>query len=87
HATLTATRRTAPADRIGLALGAWGAVQATAAGVGVALAGVVRDGLVALPGTFGSGVAGPYNTVFAIEAVILIVAIAFAVPLVRRGGR
>ncbi|WP_444444952.1 light-harvesting complex assembly protein PucC [Rhodobacter capsulatus] len=87
HATLTATMRTAPADRIGLALGAWGAVQATAAGVGVALAGVVRDGLVALPGTFGSGVAGPYNTVFAIEAVILIVAIAFAVPLVRRGGR
>ncbi|ETD85262.1 PucC family protein, partial [Rhodobacter capsulatus] len=61
HATLTATMRTAPADRIGLALGAWGAVQATAAGVGVALAGVVRDGLVALPGTFGSGVAGAYN--------------------------
>ncbi|TKD25090.1 PucC family protein [Rhodobacter capsulatus] len=87
HATLTATMRTAPADRIGLALGAWGAVQATAAGLGVALAGVVRDGLVALPGTFGSGVAGPYNTVFAIEALILIVAIAFAVPLVRRGGR
>jgi len=87
HATLTATMRTAPADRIGLALGAWGAVQATAAGVGVALAGVVRDGLVALPGTFGAGVAGPYNTVFALEAVLLIVAIAFAVPLARRGKR
>ncbi len=87
HATLTATMRTAPADRIGLALGAWGAVQATAAGLGVALAGVVRDGLVALPGTFGSGVVGPYNTVFAIEALILIVAIAFAVPLLKRGGR
>nr|AAB19834.1 PucC [Rhodobacter capsulatus, Peptide, 457 aa] [Rhodobacter capsulatus] len=86
HATLTATMRTAPADRIGLALGAWGAVQATAAGLGVALAGVVRDGLVALPGTFGSGVVGPYNTVFAIEALILIVAIAFAVPLLKRGG-
>lgn len=87
HATLTATMRTAPADRIGLALGAWGAVQATAAGLGVALAGVVRDGLVALPGTFGSGVVGPYNTVFALEALILIVAIAFAVPLLKRGGR
>ncbi|WP_444464482.1 PucC family protein [Rhodobacter capsulatus] len=87
HATLTATMRAAPADRIGLALGAWGAVQATAAGVGVALAGVVRDGLVALPWAFGSGVAGPYNTVFALEALILIVAIAFAVPLARRGGR
>lgn len=87
HATLTATMRTAPADRIGLALGAWGAVQATAAGVGVALAGVVRDGLVALPGAFGAGVAGPYNTVFALEAVLLIVAIAFAAPLARRGKR
>ncbi|MEM6466575.1 MAG: PucC family protein, partial [Pseudomonadota bacterium] len=35
HATLTATMRTAPRDKIGLALGTWGAVQATAAGLGV----------------------------------------------------
>ncbi|SOB93214.1 PucC family protein [Rhodobacter maris] len=81
HATLTATMRAAPADRIGLALGAWGAVQATAAGLGVALAGVVRDGLVAMPGIFGAGVAAPYNMVFAIEAFLLLIAIVFAVPL------
>nr|WP_281250983.1 MULTISPECIES: PucC family protein [Rhodobacter] len=81
HATLTATMRAAPADRIGLALGAWGAVQATAAGLGIALAGIVRDGLVALPNTFGSGVAGPYNAVFALEAFLLLIAIVFAVPL------
>ena len=87
HATLTATMRTAPSDRIGLALGSWGAVQATAAGVGVALAGVVRDGLVALPGLAGSGAAGPYNTVFALEAFLLFVAIVFAVPLAWRGGK
>ncbi len=87
HATLTATMRAAPADRIGLSLGAWGAVQATAAGVGVALAGVVRDGLVALPGVAGSGAAGPYNTVFALEAFILLIAVALAAPMaLRRNG-
>ena len=43
HGTLTATMRAAPKDQIGLALGAWGAVQATAAGLGVALGGIARD--------------------------------------------
>jgi hypothetical protein len=33
HGTLTATMRSAPREQVGLALGAWGAVQATAAGV------------------------------------------------------
>jgi BCD family chlorophyll transporter-like MFS transporter len=83
HATLTATMRSAPANRIGLALGAWGAVQATAAGIGVALAGIVRDGLVALPAVAGSGATAPYNTVFTLEALILLVAIAVALPLAR----
>jgi MFS transporter, BCD family, chlorophyll transporter len=85
HATLTATMRSAPSNRIGLALGAWGAVQATAAGFGIALAGIVRDGLVALPGIAGSGAAAPYNTVFMIEAVVLLVAVAVALPLARSG--
>ena len=83
HATLTATMRAAPPNRIGLALGAWGAVQATAAGIGVALAGIVRDGLVAVPQLAGSGPAAPYNAVFILEAVFLLVAIAVALPLVR----
>jgi MFS transporter, BCD family, chlorophyll transporter len=86
HATLTATMRSAPANRIGLALGAWGAVQATAAGIGIALAGIVRDGLVALPGLAGSGVAAPYNAVFTLEALILLLAIAVALPLARSRG-
>ncbi|MFX7898882.1 PucC family protein, partial [Acinetobacter baumannii] len=32
-------------DRAGLALGAWGAMQATAGGLAVALGGVLRDGI------------------------------------------
>ena len=38
----------APKEQTGLALGAWGAVQATAAGVAVALGGVLRDIVAAL---------------------------------------
>jgi BCD family chlorophyll transporter-like MFS transporter len=83
HGTLTATMRAAPPNRTGLALGAWGAVQATAAGIGIALAGIVRDGLVAVPQLAGSGAAAPYTAVFTLEAVVLLVAIAVAVPLVR----
>jgi MFS transporter, BCD family, chlorophyll transporter len=86
HATLTATMRSAPPNRIGLALGTWGAVQATAAGIGIALAGIVRDGLVALPGLGGSGVAAPYNMVFTLEALVLLMAIAVALPLARSRG-
>jgi len=87
HATLTATMRAAPPNRIGLALGAWGAVQATSAGVGVALAGVVRDIMASLPDASASDVAGPYNTVFALEAFFLLVAIIAAIPLARRKGK
>ncbi|MGL5009448.1 MAG: PucC family protein, partial [Paracoccaceae bacterium] len=43
HGTLTATMRAAPREQIGLALGAWGAVQTTAAGAAIALGGVIRD--------------------------------------------
>ncbi|MEO1777999.1 MAG: PucC family protein, partial [Pseudomonadota bacterium] len=60
HATLTAVIRTAPKNRVGLALGAWGAVQATAAGVGIASAGILRDVIVA--GT-GAASALPYIAV------------------------
>jgi len=43
HGTLTATMRAAPKEQVGLALGTWGAVQATAAGLAVAIGGVMRD--------------------------------------------
>jgi BCD family chlorophyll transporter-like MFS transporter len=40
HGTLTATMKFAPPNQVGLALGAWGAVQATSAGLAVATGGV-----------------------------------------------
>lgn len=83
HATLTATMRAAPKDRVGLALGTWGAAQATAAGVGVALAGIVRDVVVGLQGATGNAVATPYNTVFVIETVSLLAAILVIWPMVH----
>ena len=84
HATLTATMRAAPADQVGLALGAWGAVQATSAGIGVALAGIVRDIVMGLPDQAGSAPHTPYNVVFAIEIVFLVFAILIALPLAMR---
>ncbi len=83
HATLTAMMRAAPKDRVGLALGAWGAAQATAAGVGVALAGIVRDIIVGLQAPTGSAAHAPYTIVFTIEAISLIVAIVVILPMAR----
>ncbi|MEE4118185.1 MAG: PucC family protein [Paracoccaceae bacterium] len=85
HATLTATMRAAPAEQVGLALGAWGAVQATAAGIGVALGGVVRDVLVGLPGRDGAAAdpALPYNAVFGIEMLFLVLAVVALLALQR----
>ncbi len=84
HATLTATIRRAPKDQIGLSLGAWGAVQATSAGIGIALAGLVRDVLVKLPNEGGLSSATPYNIVFTIEIVFLVLALLVAVPRRKR---
>jgi BCD family chlorophyll transporter-like MFS transporter len=75
HGTLTATMRAAPRDRIGLALGAWGAVQTTAAGLAIALGGVIRDVLLAVDG---GSAAIPYAAVFAVEAALLLAALTVA---------
>jgi MFS transporter, BCD family, chlorophyll transporter len=80
HGTLTATMNSAPAAQRGLALGAWGAVQATAAGIGVALGGVVRDTLSSLDG---GAVLTPYLTVYGLEVVLLIAAIVTMNSLIR----
>jgi len=77
HGTLTLTMNRAPRDQIGLALGAWGAVQATAAGAGMALGGVLRDviGAVAMAGGFGPSLAVPvtgYAGVYVLEIVLLV---------------
>ncbi|WP_299154747.1 PucC family protein [uncultured Tateyamaria sp.] len=84
HATLTATIRNAPKDRIGLALGAWGAVQATAAGIGIALAGIVRDLIVGWHGDVGRAAQTPYTLVFMVEIVFLVLAILILLPALKR---
>lgn len=78
HGTLTATMQLAPADQIGLAMGAWGAVQATAAGVGMALGGVVRDG-VALVSTSFMG----YSAVYLLEIALLGMTLSAMKPLIQ----
>ncbi|MFK7869481.1 MAG: PucC family protein [Roseobacter sp.] len=81
HATLTATIRSAPKAKIGLALGAWGSVQATAAGVGVALAGILRDVILATSSEGAIAAHTPYNAVFVVEIVFLALACAMLLPL------
>jgi len=88
HGTLTACMQVAPAEQVGLALGAWGAVQATAAGLAVALSGPLRDGISALgeAGLLGEALGGPatgYVAVYVIEVVLLFATLVAVGPLVR----
>ena len=89
HATLTATMNLAPKDQAGLALGAWGAVQATAVGIAIAMSGALRDILnVALAprgGVFGfDPVASGYIAVFSLEIVFLVITMVAVIPILRR---
>ncbi|MCS6930737.1 MAG: PucC family protein [Acetobacteraceae bacterium] len=85
HGTLTATMNLAPKEQAGLALGAWGAVQATAAGIGVALGAPVRDIAAANPALVAAhGAAAGYVPVFLIEIALLLAALAVMVPLLTR---
>ncbi len=81
HGTLTATMQQAPKGQTGLALGAWGAVQASAAGLAIALGGIVRD--TAAHGFPGAGPAMGYDLVYTIELVLLLVTIVAMIPLCR----
>jgi MFS transporter, BCD family, chlorophyll transporter len=85
HGTLTATMRAAPRDQIGLALGAWGAVQTTAAGIAIAAGGVIRDAVL-LSYPPGAGLAEAYLPIFGIEILLLALACIAALPLLRRSG-
>lgn len=89
HGTLTATMNLAPENQTGLALGAWGAVQASAAGVAVALGGIIRDVVAGLaaqnalaPGLAASTTG--YTFVYSIEIVLLFATLVAMAPLVRR---
>jgi BCD family chlorophyll transporter-like MFS transporter len=75
----------------GLALGAWGAVQATSAGLAIALGGAVRDGVtsLALHGSLGSvmnGASTGYTVVYQIEILLLFATLVAIGPLVRSGN-
>ncbi len=74
---------------VGLALGAWGAVQATAAGLSVAGGGALRDlaSSLARSGEFGVALTDPvtgYNVVYHIEMLLLFVTLVAIGPLVGR---
>jgi BCD family chlorophyll transporter-like MFS transporter len=89
HGTLTITMNRAPKEQVGLALGAWGAVQATAAGIAVALGGAGCDAANALAaqGLFGSALAGPatgYAVIYSVEVVLLVATIVVMGKIVDR---
>jgi BCD family chlorophyll transporter-like MFS transporter len=72
----------------GLALGAWGAAQATAAGLAVALGGGIRDGVnaLALSGRLGEALNNPatgYSIVYHLEILLLFGTLVALGPLVR----
>jgi BCD family chlorophyll transporter-like MFS transporter len=73
---------------LGLALGAWGAAQATAAGLAIGLSGVINDlgSSLAMRGVFGEALANPvtgYTLVYSIEVILLFATLVSIGPLVR----
>lgn len=73
----------------GLAIGAWGAVQASCAGIAIAVAGVVRDlvAAAAARGDLGSALTGPasaYSALYCLEIILLFATLAAVGPLARR---
>ena len=83
HGTLTATMNAAPKDQAGLALGAWGAVQASAAGVAIALGGILRDAGDGARAAISAPAAG-YDFVYGLELLLLFATLVTMVPLIRR---
>jgi BCD family chlorophyll transporter-like MFS transporter len=89
--SLTAAMGLAEGGGSGLALGAWGAVQATATGGGIALGGALRDFMAHLAeqGALGPALSGPsagYTFVYHIEVALLFLTLMAVGPLVRRLG-
>jgi MFS transporter, BCD family, chlorophyll transporter len=90
--TLTAAMALAQDGEAGLALGTWGAVQATAAGAAIAGGGAIRDVMSALAGEghLGVALANPatgYSIVYHIEIALLFATLAVIGPLVRSRHR
>jgi BCD family chlorophyll transporter-like MFS transporter len=70
-----------------LALGAWGAAQATAAGVAIAIGGIMRDVVGGMGLIAGESGAGGYAFVYAVEIVLLLATLAAMSPLVNQSRR
>jgi BCD family chlorophyll transporter-like MFS transporter len=88
HCTLTAAMGMARPGQIGMALGIWGAVQASAAGCAIALGGLIRDGVgeLAARGVLGEALNNPsvgYSVVYHIEVYLLFATLIALGPLVR----
>lgn len=86
--TLTAAMSLEIDGRNGLALGAWGAVQASCAGLAIAAGGAVRDivSSLATQGALGSALASPgvgYSFVYHLELYLLFATLIAIGPLVR----
>jgi len=88
HGTLTATMMLAPTGQIGIAMGAWGAVQATSQGIGATIGGIIRD--VAQGWDVALGVApkaGGYVLIFGLEVALMLATLAAMWPLLGRDTR
>jgi BCD family chlorophyll transporter-like MFS transporter len=86
HGTLTASMNMAQGDATGLALGAWGAVQASAAGIAIATGGVLSDAIASLArsGRLGPALTGPatgYDAVYFVELMLLFATLVAIGPL------
>jgi BCD family chlorophyll transporter-like MFS transporter len=89
--TLSAAMDAQPGAASGMALGAWGAVQATAAGCGIAFGGILRDtfSTLAASGALGPALTGPvtgYGIVYHLEIALLFATLIAIGPLVRSAG-
>ena len=86
--TLIEAMALAKSETAGLALGAWGAVQATCAGAGIALGGLLRDLIAWVAASDASATiatrASGYIAVYIIEILLLVAGLAAIGPLVGR---
>lgn len=90
--TLTAAMGLEKPGQIGLALGAWGAVQATAAGVAIAMGGALRDAVAGMGshgmlGTALSEASVSYSVVYHFEIALLFTTLIVIGPLVRMSDK
>jgi BCD family chlorophyll transporter-like MFS transporter len=75
-ATLAAAMELGTVDDLGIALGAWGAVQATAAGVAIAAGGILADAVASVAGALAG-----YTFVYHLEILLLFTTLAVLGPL------